>query len=314
MFKSVKSAFAAAVVTGVLAGSAFAADFASIGTSSAGGGFYLIGNAIAAICNATGNGVNYTAVTGGSTKNLNSLVKGDIEFGMCQSPTINEGVKGIGSFKKPLKSLRFVTSIYPMPMHILYHDDTIKSIADFRGKRLDYGAIGQGIETYTRIVLAAYGMTDKDVKINRYGKTESAEAIKTGGIQGNFWTTTAPNAQVTDMLTGGVKLLSMDEDKRQQIVKQYPYFALADIPAGTYEGYNAPIKTIASIGALLSDSKVSDDVVYKTVKSMYENADKLRERLPSYFANFKLENALNGCNMEIHPGALKYYKEVGLIK
>jgi TRAP transporter TAXI family solute receptor len=312
--KFLSGIIAAAAVVGLMAGTGSATEFARIGTSSVGGGFYLIGNTIAQICNSANLGINYSAVTGGSIKNLNALAKGDIEFGMCQSATIDEGVKGTGTFKAPVPGLRFVTAIYPMPCHVLVHGDDIKSISDFRGKRIDYGAIGQGIETYTRIILNAYGITDDDVKIDRYGKTESTEAIKTGSVQGNFWTTTAPNAQVTDMLTGGVRLLSIDEDKRQAIVKDHPYFSLAEIPGGTYEGYAEPIKTIAAIGALVTSDKVSDEVVYKTVKTMYENAAKLKERLPNYFGTFSLEHALDGCSMEIHPGALKYYKEVGIIK
>ncbi len=312
--KCLKSIFAAAAVLGIMAGSSFAVEFARIGTSSVGGGFYLIGNTVAQLCNSLNLGINYSAVTGGSTKNLNALAKGDIEFGLCQSATIDEGVKGTGAFKKPVPGLRFVTAVYAMPCHVLVNGDDMKSINDFRGKRVDYGAIGQGIETYCRIILNAYGITDNDIKVDRYGKTESAEAIKTGAVKGNFWTTTAPNAQVTDMLTGGVRLLSIDDDKRQAIVKAHPYFSLAVIPGGAYDGYPEDIKTIAAIGAIVTHERVSDEVVYKTVKGMFENAAKLKERLPNYFADFSLEHALDGCSMEVHPGALKYYKEVGLVK
>lgn len=312
--KTVKNVCAAAAFLGLTASASLAVDFARIGTSSGGGGFYLIGNTIAQIGNAAKNDVNYTAVTGGSTKNVNGLAKGDMEFGMCQSATVDEALNGSGPFKAPMKSIRFVAAIYPMPCHVLVSGEDMKSVADFRGKRIDYGAIGQGIETYTRIILNAYGIKDEDVTINRYGKTESAEALKTGEVQGNFWTTTAPNAQVTDMIAGGVRLLSIDEDKRQQIVKEHPYFALATIPGGTYDKHPDDVNTIAAIGVLLSDEKVSEDVVYKTVKAMFEGQVELKKRLPAYFSNFGREHALDGCAMEIHPGALKYYKEIGLIK
>ena len=176
--KTVKSVFAAAVVL-ALATCAFADDFARIGTSSVGGGFYLIGNTIAQVGNAANNGVNYTAVTGGSTKNLNALVKGDIEFGMCQSATINEGVTGTGAFKKPLTSLRFVAAIYPMPCHVLVKGDDMKTIEDFRGKPIDFGAIGQGIETYCRIILNAYGITDKRSRPARSRATSGPPPLQT---------------------------------------------------------------------------------------------------------------------------------------
>ena len=311
--KTMRMALTAFFVLG-LVGAAGAVEFARIGTSSVGGGFYMIGNTIAQVCNAAKNDVNYPAVTGGSTKNLNELVTGNIAFGMCQSATIDEAIKGVGAFKAPLPSLRFVTAIYSMPCHILASGAGINSVADFRGKNIDYGAIGQGIETYARIILNAYGITDNDIKISRYGRNESAEAMKTGGVQGHFWTTTYPNAQITDMINGGVHLIGIEDDKRQQIVKDHPYFAPAVIPGGTYEGHPNDLNTIASIGVLMSDEKVSDEVVYKTVKAMFEDASQLKERLPNYFAGFGPEHALDGLSLEIHPGALRYYKEVGIVK
>lgn len=317
-FSMVRHGFAkvllTATVLSVFAGAASAEQFARIGTSSVGGGFYLIGNTIAQLGNSLKNGINYTAVTGGSTKNLTSLAKKDIEFGLCQSATIDEAVKGIGAFKAPLKQLRFVTAIYPMPCHVLVHGDTIKNIGEFRGKRIDYGAIGQGIETYCRIILNAYGITDADVKVDRYGKTESTEAIQNGDVDASFWTTTAPNAQVTDMLTKNVFLLPIDDEHRAKILKEHPYFSESVIPGGSYKGYPKDLPTIAAVGVLVTYADMPDDVVYKTVKAMYENIDYLKGRLPSYFASFGPKLALDGCVMEVHPGAMKYFKEAGIVK
>jgi len=294
---------------------AHSAEFARIGTSSVGGGFFIIGNTIAQMGNATQNGVNYTAVTGGSIKNLNALAKGDIEFGLCQSATMDEGLKGSGAFKKPLTMLRFVTAIYPIPAHILVSGEGIASIPDLIGKRIDFGPIGGGIDTNTRLILSAYGISDNDVHIDRYGKSESVEAIQTGTVNGHFWLTTVPNAQITEMLTKNVRLLPIEEEKRNWLVEKYPYFSKSVIPAGAYAGYDADLPVIAAVSALVTSESVSDELVYKTVKAMYENAAQLRERLPNYFAQFTLEHALDGkAGMEVHPGALKYYKEVGLIK
>lgn len=310
-----KSIAVVGIIITLLSTPALATDFARIGTSSVGGGFYLIGNTIAQVGNAINNGINYSAITGGSTKNLNDLAKGEIEFGMCQSATIDQAIKGVEPFKAPLKSLRFVAAIYPMPCHVLVSSKSgINSVAEFKGKRIDYGPIGAGIETYTRIILNAYDIKDSDVTINRYGKTESTEGLKTGEVDASFWTTTAPNAQVTDMISGGVRLLSIDEDKRQQIIKENPYFALASIPAGTYDNQTADLNTIAPIGVLMSDEKVSEEIVYKTTKALFENSKQLKERLPNYFATFNPERALDGCILDIHSGALKYYKEVGIME
>jgi TRAP transporter TAXI family solute receptor len=293
---------------------ACAEEFVRISTSSIGGGFYQIGNTVAQLGNSMKNGINYTAITGGSAKNLIALSKRNAEFGLCQSAVIFQGITGTGPFKQPLKSLRFVTAVYPMPCHVLVNGDGIDGIADFRGKKVDYGPIGEGIEVYTRIVLGAYAISDDDVKINRFGKSESAEALKTGTVNCNFWATTVPNAQVTDMISGGVRLLPIDAPQLQTILKEHPYYSASVIPGGSYRGFEKDIPTFAAIGAIVTHDQVSDEVVYNTVKAMYENAGFLKERLPNYFADFSLEHALDGCSMEVHPGALKYYKEVGLVK
>jgi TRAP transporter TAXI family solute receptor len=313
--KSMVGILLAATLVFAVTGISCASEFARIGTSTVGGGFYLIGNTIAQLGNSVKNGINYTAVTGGSAKNLVALEKKDMEFGLSQSASTYEAWNGIGSFEgRPLKQIRFVTAIYPMPAHILVNGDDIKSIADLKGKRVDYGSIGQGIETNCRIILGAYGIKDEDIKIDRYGRSEVVEALQTGAVQGHVWLTTYPNAQVEDMLTKNVRLLPIDPEQRAMILEQNPFFIPSVIPAGTYKGYDQDIPTIAAVGALFTYADMKEDVVYKTVKMMYENVQFLKDRLPNYFAEFSIENALNGCIMDIHPGALRYYKEVGLLK
>lgn len=313
--KIAASILMAFVIVGSFLGASYAAEFVRIGTSSIGGGFYLIGNTIAQVGNQLKIGINYTAVTGGSTKNLISLSKKDVEFGLAQSAALDEAYRGIGGFEgRPLKQLRFVTAVYPMPAHVLVSGEGIDSITDLKGRKVDFGPIGGGIETNCRIVLGAYGIKDEDIKIDRYGRSEVVEALQTGTVNGHIWFTTYPNAQIQEMLTKNVRLLPIDPEHRDAILEQYPFFTLSVIPAGTYKGYDQDIPTVAAIGALITYADMDEDVVYKTVKMMYENSQLLKDRLPSYFANFSIENALNGCSIEVHPGALKYYRECGLVK
>lgn len=147
------------VLLGVLftARQAMAEVFVRIGTSSVGGGFYLIGNTIAQLGTQKLKDVNFTAVTGGSIKNCINLGNKEIELGMVQSSTVNDAWNGTGSFKHQIKTLRYVTAIYPMPAHILVNlSANIKSIADFKNKKVDYGSDrtgnrGQHQRDYVRI-------------------------------------------------------------------------------------------------------------------------------------------------------------------
>ncbi|HPK07159.1 MAG TPA: TAXI family TRAP transporter solute-binding subunit, partial [Aminivibrio sp.] len=181
MKRSVLAVLAAVCLVAVA--SPVAADdvFVRIGTSSVGGGFYLIGNTIAQLGTEVEKSINFTAVTGGSIKNCINLGNKEVELGMVQSSTVNDAWNGTGSFKEPIKSLRYVTAIYPMPAHILVNlDAEIKSIGDFKGKRVDYGSVGQGIEVNVREMMSVFGLKDEDVRIERYGRSEVAEAPKVG--------------------------------------------------------------------------------------------------------------------------------------
>lgn len=313
------TAFAiAAVLILALAGQAFAAaQFVRIGTSTVGGGFYLIGNTLAQLGQSKMQDVNYTAVTGGSIKNMMNLEKGEIEFGLTQSSTLAMGIAGTGTFKKSLKKLRYVTAIYPMPAHILVGTNSgIKSVADFKGKRIDFGSVGQGIEVNVRELMSVYGLVDKDVRIERFGRSEFEEAFKTGRSQGTLWTTTTPNAQISDLIrTGACTLISMEADKLDELMQRYPHYVRTTIPKGTYEGIDTDVMGFGAVGSLLTHEGVSEELVYNFTKMLYENTEFLKERLGTYFASFGPELALWGIGAtQLHPGAAKYYKEVGILK
>ncbi|MDR1731236.1 MAG: TAXI family TRAP transporter solute-binding subunit [Synergistaceae bacterium] len=300
-----------------ISGAAAAEDvFVRIGTSSVGGGFYLIGSTIAQLGTQVMKDINFTAITGGSVKNCINLGKKEMELGMVQSSTVNDAWNGGNeSFPEPIKSLRYVTAIYLMPAHILVNKEAgIKSLADFKGKRVDYGPVGGGIEVNSREFLSIYGIEDKDVNIQRFGRAEVEEALTVGDSQGHIWTTNAPNAQVDSMVRSGkVGLIGLEDDKLNELVQKFPHYAKAEIPAGTYSGYDQSIPVPAAVGSLLTYADMPDEVIYKITKMLHENNKFLAERL-NYFAGFNLQMALSGMAVPLHPGAKKYYAEQGLIK
>jgi len=301
-----------------MASTASAADtFIRIGTSAVGGGFYLIGNTIAQLGQLKMPGANFTAITGGSLKNCMTLEKGEVEFGIVQSSTVALAIAGEAPFKTPLKRLRYVTAIYPMPAHIIVRKDAgIKSISDFKGKRVDYGSVGAGFETNIREMMSVYGLKDSDLRVERVGRTEFEEAFKTGTTQAHIWTTTVPNAQVSELIrTGYVSLIGIEPDKAKEILKKFPHYATAVIPANSYEGIAQDIQTLGAVGSLLTREDAPEDMVYAVTKMLHENVSFLKERLPAYFTNFTLKDALAGMSETVlHPGAARYYKEKGLIK
>lgn len=301
----------------VLAGSALASDvtFVRIGTSSVGGGFYQIGNTIAQLGNRELKDMNFTAVTGGSVKNCFNLGKQEIEIGIVQSATLQDAWQGNGTFDgKAVKDLRFITAIYPMPFHILVNEKAdIKTVSDFKGKRVDFGPVGGGIEVNTKRLFDIYGLSMDDVNVQRFGRSEVAEALKVGRSEAHVWATSTPNAMITDMVNSGkVGLIGLDAAKIKEIVDKYPAYSPAVVPAGSYKGVDQDVPTVAAVGVLVTHADMSEEAIYKITKMLYDNSDFLKGRL-NYFKTFSLEHALDGMSLDLHPGAKKFYQEQGLL-
>lgn len=298
-------------------GEALAAkQFVRIGTSSVGGGFFLVGNTIAQLGQQKMPDCSFTAITGGSIKNLMNLEKKELELGISQSSSVIAGWTGTGTFKKPLKKLRYVTSIYPLPAHVMVSADSgVKSVADLKGKRIDYGPVGGGIEVNTREIMSVFALSDKDVKIERFGKAEFEESFRSGRIHGHIWASTTPNAQISDLIrTGAVALIALEQDKRDEIVNKFPVYIKTTIPAGAYSEYQEDIPTVGAIASLLTHDETPEKLIYEITKMLHENTDFLKERMNTYFAYFDLRFALQGkSEIPLHPGAEKYYREKGLL-
>lgn len=295
-----------------LIGAAPAAEFARIATGTVGGGFYTAGTGVASVLNAAKNGINYTSVTGGSIKNLMALQKQDVEFGFSLTSTLDEAWNANGPFKAPLRKLRYCVAIYPQVAHIIVAKN-INSIADLRGKRVDFGPIGGGIDTNNRLTLAAYGISESEIKVQRNSRTETAEGFETGATDAQVLCTAYPAAAVNDMLTRGAKLIPVEKEYLDKIVKDYPFYVPWVIPAGIYDGYDKPFDTFSAFCVMYTYEDMNEETVYKTVKTLVENTKALKER-GSIFNFFGPDTAMNGCSIPMHPGAERYYKEAGLLK
>jgi len=299
---------------GMTAGMASAAQFIRIGSGTVGGGYYTAGTSLASVLNATQKEINYSSITGGSIKNLVALDQKAIEFGLSLTSTLYEAWNGQSNFKEPIRTLRYVAAIYPQVAHIMVSGKDIQSIADLRGKKVDFGPIGGGIDTNNRLTLEAYGISESEVQIQRNSRSETAEALQTGATDAQVLLTAYPGSAINDMLSRGARLIAVEPDKRDEIVKKYPFYVPWDIPGGTYDGYDKDVTSFSAFCVMLTYESMDEEVVYKTVKAMFENTAALKDRSASIFGFFGIENAMAGCDIPLHPGAERYYREVGLIK
>jgi uncharacterized protein len=288
----------------------------SISTGGTGGVYYPLGGGFANILTKAIPGLSATAeVTGGSVDNLNIVgtYKGEIGFGQVDA-TI-DALKGQDKFKAKLP-IRSLAVLYPNVMHIVTVDGTgINTLEDLKGKRVSTGSPGSATEVYAFRVIEAAGLDkDKDMKRERLGAAESANAIKDRKIDAFFFVVGVPTSAITDLAnTPGTKLKMIDHAQvLPKMVERYgSIYAPFDIPTTGYKGMDAVNKASAVWNILFTNDKLSDDMAYQVTKLLFEkNADLVAVHKEA--SNIKSENqTAANAGAPFHPGALKYFAEKG---
>ena len=191
----------------------------------------------------------------------------------------------------------------------------ITSVDQLKGKAVCVGDQGSGTEFNAYQVLEAYGMTADDIKVVHANFGEASEMLKNGQIDAAFTVAGAPTTAITELATSGMdfSLVSLDQEHVDALHEKYPFLVQENLPAGTYEGVDTETICVAVEAALVASTDMSEDAVYELTKTMFENL----EELGTSHAKFQLvsaEKAAENGSVPMHPGAEKYYKEIGLLK
>ena len=254
--------------------------------------------------------------TGGSVYNINTIKGGELDFGVAQSDAQYNAVKGIGQFKDAgaMGELRAVFSIHPEPLMVLARKEAgVTKIEDFKGKRFNVGNPGSGTRATMDGLMAALGMKMSDFSLASELKAdEHGAALCDNKIDGFAYVVGNPSANIQDPTTTcGAKLVNVTGPVVDKLIKEYPYYAVATVPGGTYANNPDAIKTYGVVASFVSSSKVSNDVVYTLVKAVFENFDDFKKLHPA-FANLEPKDMIKaGLSAPLHDGAVKYYKEKG---
>jgi len=190
----------------------------------------------------------------------------------------------------------------------------IKTLADLKGKRVSVGAAGSGTEANARQILEAAGLTYNDIKVQYLSFGESASNMKDGNIDAAFNTAGVPTAAIQDLsVSKKMILVPIDKEVAAKLMQKYPFYAVQVIPANTYQGQSQAVTTVAVKSMLAVSSKMPADLVYELLQTMFSNTDRLIAA-HAQGKNVKLETALEGMSIPLHPGAEKFYKEKGVLK
>ena len=292
----------------------------NIATATTGGVYYPLGNAMAQLFNHKIPGIKASAgATAGTPQNILLMQKKEAEVAFAQNGVAYYAYNGKEMFKdKPTKFLRGITNLYPNVMHIVVAaNSNIKSIKDFEGKKFVPGAIGSATEINSREILGLYGLDYKDkknVKGEYLGYSEAAEALKDGRVDGILIAGGLPTSAVLDAASAlKIRILSLEPDMIAKLKQTMPWYYEITIPKGTYMGQTEDVHTVAVANLLICREDLSNDLVYNMTKALHENQKEL-VAAHSAAKDMKLQDALKGMTVPLHPGAEKYYKEKGIVK
>jgi TRAP transporter TAXI family solute receptor len=309
-------ALAAGTATASLPATA-AESFVNVLTGGTSGVYYPLGVALSNnIGKALPNAKASVQATKASVENLNLLQGGRGEIAFTLGDSLSDAWKGNeeAGFKTPLKKLRGIAAIYPNYIQIVARADAgIKTLADLKGKRISVGAPRSGTELNARAVLNAAGITYKDfAKVEYLPFGESVELMKNRQLDVTLQSAGLGVASLRDLATSvDIVVVSIPPD----VVKKTndPAYLPATIPANTYKGQTADVPAAAVQNYLVTHEGVSNDTVYAMTKALWTGLDNLVAAHAAAKA-IDLKRALEGMPVPLHPGAERYYKEVGVVK
>ena len=254
----------------------------------------------------------------GSVSNINAIARGEIQFGIAQTDHQYQAVNGLDEWRDngPQTELRAIFSLYADSVTLVAGADTdIRSMEDLKGKRVDIGAPGSGTRSNAIDVLRAAGIDwQKDIEVSQANLDDRLAMFMRGRIDAFFYTVGHPNTEIkfATFSVRGARIIPLNNT--DDLIDSSPFYSRALIPSGTYPNANndGDIKTIGVYATLLTSAQVSEDVVYAITKAVFENAESSTE-LRSLLSAPLSDQFSKNLTAPIHPGAAKYYREIGAI-
>ncbi|RFU69216.1 TAXI family TRAP transporter solute-binding subunit [Peribacillus saganii] len=286
-------------------------QFLNLVTGGTGGTYYPLGGAFADIITDNTNAETTAQSSGASAENMEALKAGDADIAFTQTDIASYATEGKLMFEgKAIDNVNAIASLYPETVQVVtLAKSGITKVEDLKGKVVSVGAPGSGIYANAEQILEIHGMTMKDIKPQNLSLDESSGGIQDGTIDAAIITSGVPTGAVESLAaTSDVVLLPIADDKIKALIEKYPYYAEDEVPANTYKIKEA-VKTVSVQAMLVARDDLDEQLVYDITKALYENMDKVTHAKGKLI---KVENALNGVSIDVHPGAKKYFDEKGV--
>jgi TRAP transporter TAXI family solute receptor len=308
----------AAIAVVLVAPAAQAQTFVRMVSGPSGGSWYPLGAKIMQVLGEKVDGITTSNTSGGGISNILAVNGGDAEIGWSYAHTAYNGYTGKGKFKSANPNVRHFATLYPAMFQVAVRKDSpIKSFADMKAANISPGKAKWTGTAFAESVLKAYGLSFDDIKknggtVHHVDYTESVALMKDKHIDVFMAATSMPQASFLELEhSPGIRFIGLPDDKLQQILKDNPGYIPGVMPKGVYESVDKDIKTLGIVTNMVVSKDLPDDLVYKMCKVFWANHDAFAQ-VKKIWNKVKVEDALNGAAIPIHPGAQKCYDELGV--
>ncbi|ERS84777.1 TAXI family TRAP transporter solute-binding subunit [Halomonas sp. PBN3] len=323
-----RHAFSAAAFTGALLGAAMVASpavaqeekFITIGTGGQTGVYYVVGQSVCRLVNRLedANIKCNAPSTGGSVANVNGIKSGELDMGVVQSDVQYQAYNGTGNFEgEAYEDLRAVFRVHGEPLTLLARADSgIETLDDLEGKRVNIGNPGSGQRNTMEVVMEAKGWTEDTFALaSQLDAAEQAAALADNNVDAMVYVVGHPNGSIQEATTTvDSRLIPLNDEAIDGIVEEYPYYSKSVIPGGLYKGNDEDVETFGVAATFVTTAEADEEVVYQTVKAIFDNFDRFTQLHPA-FQNLDPEEMVSqGLSAPLHDGAARYYREQGWIE
>ncbi len=294
----------------------------TIGTGAVTGVYYPAGGAICRLINRgrKDHGIRcFVESTGGSIYNIRALRDGEISFGIVQSDWQYNAYRGEGVFSDgpPFRDLRSVFSLHSEMFTVAVSKDSgITKFSDLKGKRVNIGDTGSGMHEIMQILMEAHNWTKHSFTAAKELKPmDASKDLCDGKLDAMVFAAGHPNGLIQE-ITGmcGAKLIPVEGKDIDRLIAENPFYARTAIPGGMYQGNPQNISTFGVKATLVTTADADEETVYQLTKSVFDNFDSFKT-LHFVFATLDKDRMVHsGLVAPLHPGALRYHREAGLIK
>jgi len=282
-------------------------------TGPMGGAWYPLGGAIADAIQKQIPEVTFSVMPGGGIGNVEALEVGKCDIGFANSCSAVDGLFGRPPFKKKMENMRQLANLYPQYFQMAVEEGSgIKTVADMKGKVLACDRKGLTGEQLSELVLKVYGLSYKDMaKVNHVSYSDGVSLMKDGHAHGFFLITTIPSSSIIDLAADRkIRLLSLPEDKIKDLQKINSGFLKRVIPKGTYPGVDYEVQGVGAFTHLIISAKLPDDLVYRITKIIADSLPRFADVVKDMKGVTPKDLGFD-VGVPYHPGAWKYYKEIG---